>query len=118
MRKPIQEAAYDIEFIRKHTLQPAWYKVLKVFLLAFFLLAYLLLFGWVKTAVFLFAFLVLSLVVHLIYRSKTDRFTQGWLDFEVQEVNGIRKPVRIGKYYYLAVLTNAVLAVLTSQILV
>jgi hypothetical protein len=117
MKRPIQEVAYDIQFVKTHNLQPAWYKAVKVFLLVFFIVGYLLAFGWVKAIVWTIAFLLLSLAVHCIYRSRTERFTRSWLDFKVAEIDGQLKPVRIGKYYYMAVLMNAVLSVLLSQVL-
>lgn len=64
----------DLRFIRSHSLQPRWYKALKVLILLGFLLGYWSLFGLKRTAVFLAAFLLLSLGLHLLYRSGTH----GW----------------------------------------
>jgi len=55
--------------------------------------------------------------VHLTYRAKTQRFQRSWLDFVVAEENG--KPVAksIGAYYYAAVVLNAIVSVIVSQVL-
>jgi hypothetical protein len=70
----------------------------------------------VKTAVFVVVFFFLSLLVHLVYRIKTDKFKRTWLDFVVVEENGEMKPTSIGKYYYTAVILNAVFAIIISQV--
>jgi hypothetical protein len=59
----------------------------------------------------------LSFVVHLIYRTGTQRFQRSWLDFVVAEENG--KPVAksIGMFYYAAIVVNAILSVIVSQLL-
>jgi hypothetical protein len=117
MRNLLDEIKVDVAFVRSHTVQPKWYKALKVVILAGFLAGYGCLFGLARMAVFCASFLLLSLVVHLIYRAKTQRWQHSWLDFMVAEENG--KPVaqRIGKFYYAAVVLNAVLAVILSQAL-
>jgi len=118
MRKIISEIKYDAEFIRGHTLQPGWYKILKVFLLAGLLGGYFFLFGGWKTLIFCGVFFGLSIGLHLIYRSKTRKYTQSWLDFVVVEgEQGDRSYQRIGVYYYLAVCANLIAAVILSQIL-
>jgi hypothetical protein len=109
---------YDLRFVRGHRLQPGWYKVAKVAVLVAAVIAYLLVFGPIKTAVFAVVFLALSLVVHLIYRAGTGRFTRTWLDFRVQEQNGRMVPVGIGRVYYSAVAANAAIAVAASQLIV
>ena len=48
---------YDFRFVKTHTLQPEWYKILKVFILLGFLAGYSLLFGPTKTLLFLGSFL-------------------------------------------------------------
>jgi hypothetical protein len=117
MAKLPDEIRYDLAFIRSHTLQPKWYKVLKVFFLLGFLLAYLVFFGWAKTVIFFTVFFSLSFLVHMLYRIKTKRYTQSWLDFSVVEQNGERRAKSIGMYYYLTVLFNAIIAVVISQAL-
>lgn len=107
----------DLKFMGSHTLQPKWYKVLKVFLLAGVVVGYGLLFGLTKTAVFLAVFSLLSLTVHMLYRVKTDTWKRSWLDFIVVEENGGPRPAKIGAFYYSAVVLDALIAVLVSQAL-
>jgi hypothetical protein len=119
MKKILSEIKYDAEFIRGHTLQPQWYKILKVFLLLGILGGYFALFGGWKTLVFCGIFFGLSTVLHLVYRIKTRKFTQTWLDFVVHEDDqGQRTYQRIGAYYYLAVSFFLITAIIFSQILV
>ena len=118
MRKIIQEIINDAKFIKDHELQPGWYKILKVFLIAGLIVGHFLLYGLVKTLVFFSCFFTLSLVVHIIYRINTHKFTQSWLDFIVELEDGISKPKRIGIYYYLAVVINGIISFVVSQLLV
>jgi len=117
MKKLIDEIKYDLNFIQSHTLQPRWYKITKVFLLLGFLAGYYFLFGLAKTIIFLIIFIVLSTVVHFIYRIKTKRWKQSWLDFVVMEENSMAKYQRIGKFYYSAIIVNALISIIASQIL-
>jgi len=116
MSNLLNEIKVDLAFVRSHTLQPKWYKPLKVVILVGFLAGYGYLFGLARMAAFLVNFLLLSLVVHLIYRAKTQRWQHSWLDFVVAEEHG--KPVaqRIGRFYA-AVVLNAALAVVINQAL-
>lgn len=107
----------DIHFIRSHTLQPGWYKHLKVLLLLGFLLAYLGLFGLRRTAIFVAAFLLLSLAVHLVYRTMTKTWTRSWLDFVVVQEGGAPVPRRIGLFYYSVVALNAASSVALSMLI-
>lgn len=116
MRSVIGGLLYDLRFVRGHRLQPGWYKVAKVIVLVAAMTGYLLLFGPIKTAVFAAVFLALSLVVHLVYRAGTGKFTRTWLDFRVQEENGRMVPVSIGRVYNSAVAANALIAVAASLI--
>jgi hypothetical protein len=109
---------YDARFVRGHRLQPGWFKALKVVILLAVVAGYVVLFGPARTAVFVAVFLGLSLVVHLVYRAGTARFTRTWLDFRVREVDGRMVPVSIGRVCYSAVAANAVIAVAASQLLV
>jgi len=118
MKKILNEIGYDAKFIRGHTLQAQWYKILKVFLLLGLIVGYYLIFGGIRTVVFFGCFFSLSLVVHMVYRIKTNKFTQSWLDFKVSENNGQLEYQRIGIYYYLAIATNGVISLLISQLLV
>jgi hypothetical protein len=107
---------YDARFVRGHRLQPGWYKALKVVLLVAAVGAYLILFGPARTAVFVVVFLALSLVLHLVYRAGTDKFTSTWLDFRVEERDGTMVPVSIGRLYYSAIAINAAVAIAVSQL--
>lgn len=115
MPKLLHEIKTDVRFARSHTLQPGWYKVLKVFLLFGFLIGYWALFGLARTVIFLLVFLLLSLAVHIIYRTMTKTWTQNWLDFTAAGPDGTA-PRRIGPYYYLAVAFNACIAIAISQL--
>lgn len=118
MKKIISEIKHDAEFIRGHTLQPQWYKILKVFLVLGLLGGYYLIFGGRKTLLFGVVFFGLSLLVHMVYRTKTKRFSQSWLDFVVEvDEQGHKAYRRIGAYYYLAVILNLIAAIILSQIL-
>ena len=118
MAKILEEILYDLRFVKGHTVQPKWYKALKSFLLIGFLVCYWLFFGWRVTLVFCLVFFALALGVHMLYRVKTKRFTQTWLDFKVIEVDGKPQPVSIGIYYYTSVITAGLIAFLISQLAV
>ena len=113
MPKLIEAIIHDLKFIRSHTLQPQWYKILKVFLLLGLLVGYYLIFGPTALLIFAAIFFGLSLVVHMLYRVKTHTWTQSWLDFIV--VDG--QPRQIGRFYYTAVLVNIALGVVVSLLL-
>ena len=114
MKKILDEIMYDAKFIKGHTLQPQWYKILKVFLLLGLVIGCYQIFGGYKMLVFFGCFFGLSLVVHMIYRSKTFKFTESWLDFKVKEVNGVLQYERIGVYYYLIIVINLFVSFLIS----
>ena len=115
MIKLLQEIKDDLGFVKSHTLQPKWYKVLKVFILAGFLAGYYFLFGWSKTIVFSAVFLFLSFLVHLLYRTKTNKWKRSWLDFVVVEEHNEIKAKSIGKYYYSVIILNTILSMIVSQ---
>ncbi len=117
MSKLIDEIKYDLNFLKSHTLQPKWFKVVKVFILLGILGGYFWIFGLVKTALFLGVFLFLMLIVHFTYRIKTRKYTRSWLDFTAPQDSDKTAPRRIGKFYYPAILVNAVIAWLVSQAL-
>lgn len=117
MSKLISELLVDLNFIRSHTLQPKWYKAAKVFMLLGFLAGYIYFFGWLKTGLFLLIFVLLSLLVHMLYRAKTSRWTESWLDFVVVEENNTRRYQSIGAYYYAMIAFSAALSIALSQIL-
>jgi hypothetical protein len=118
MGKILDEIKYDLSFLRTHTLQPKWFKILKIFILIGILVGYSILFGFVKMAVFFISFVLLMTVVHFIYRVKTNKFTTNWLDFIVVIEDGEQKKRRIGKYYYPAIILNVLISFTLSQILI
>ena len=117
MKKFLSEIKYDAEFIRGHTLQPQWYKILKVFLLLGLLGGYFALFGGWKTLIFCGVFFGLSTALHMTYRIKTRKYTQSWMDFVVTEEDGQLSYQPIGKFYYRAVIFFLCTAILISQLL-
>jgi hypothetical protein len=117
MRKLPDEIKYDLSFLKSHSLQPKWFKILKVFILLGFLEMNYFLFGFTKTILFFVSFIILSTLVHLIYRAKTHKWTKSWLDFIIVEENGELTTKRIGKPYYLAVIINVILSLIISQLL-
>ena len=116
MNKLIDEIKYDFNFIKSHTLQPKWFKVLKVFLMLGFLGGYVLLYGWEKMGVFFISFVGLGAILHFVYRIKTKRWKQSWLDFVIFEEDSEMKYKRIGKFYYAAIIVNAILSFTLSQV--
>jgi cell division protein FtsW (lipid II flippase) len=114
MTRLLSEIKDDFNFIKSHSVQPKWYKFGKIFILAAFLTLYCHLFGLLKTVFFCVLFFILSFLVHLLYRSKTNKFTRSWLDFGVE--NG--KPRRIGLLYYPLTALNVVIAFIFSQLLI
>lgn len=115
MVRLLKEIKDDLLFIKSHSLQPQWYKVFKIFILVGFLAGYYALFSLTKTVIFLAVFMVLMLLVHLIYRAKTNKFRKSWLDFVVVESDDGIKPRSIGKFYYLSIVLNALFSVIISQ---
>jgi hypothetical protein len=114
MKKLMDEIRYDLKFLVSHTTQPKWWKITKVFVLMAFLTAYALLLGISGMLVFLAAFILCCLVIHFTYRAGTKKYTRSWLDFRIGETDASGRPRRIGRYYYPAVLTSAILAFLAS----
>jgi Ca2+-dependent lipid-binding protein len=117
MAKLVDEIKVDLNFIRSHSLQPKWYKVVKVFILVGFLVGYYLLFGVAKTVLFFASFILLSAVVHLVYRVKTKKWTSSWRDFVVVEEDNQVTAKSIGKFYYSAIVVNAIISLIISQVL-
>ena len=117
MKKLFREIKDDANFIKSHTLQPKWYKIFKVFLILGFLGGHLHLFGPLKTIVFSGVFFSLSLLVHLVYRIKTNKWTQSWLDFVLSEENDEIRAEKIGKFYYSFVIFNVIISLVASQVL-
>jgi len=117
MSKFLSELKYDLKFLRSHTLQPTWFKVFKVFLVLGILWGYDTLFGGRKTIIFSISFFGLMLIVHFLYRYRTNRYTRTWLDFIVYEEDGELKYKRIGVFYYAAIIINATIAFILSQVI-
>ncbi len=114
MKNLLDGIVYDVKFIKGHPLQPAWFKVLKIFLLPVVLAGSIWVFGWRRALVFAAVFLILMLIVHLVYRAGTRKFTRNWLDFVViADAEKNRKP-GIGAVYYASVLFNVLIAFLLS----
>ena len=116
LAKLFDEIRYDVDFVKSHTLQPKWYKILKVFILVGFLAGYSFVFGLTKTLLFLASFLILCTLIHLTYRSKTRKWTQTWLDFVVVQEHNTIKYKRIGKFYYSVILVSAIISLVISQV--
>ncbi len=69
-----------------------------------------------KTAVFFAIFMFLSFLLHLLYRVKTNKFKRSWLDFVVVEEENEINAKSIGKLYYSAIILNAIIALVISQV--
>lgn len=117
MKKLFDEIAYDAKFVKGHKLQPAWFKVVKIFILLAVTAGFVWLFGWQRTVVFVVVFLLLSLVVHLVYRGNTRKFTRNWLDFVIVEDKEKNIRQGIGVVYYTWIILNAVMAFVVSQVI-
>jgi len=115
MTKLMDEIKYDLSYLKSHTLQPKWFKILKVFILLGVLVGYYLLFGLVATILFFVTFLLMMLVVHFTYRVKTKKYTTSWFDFIVIDDGKELKTKRIGRYYYITITVNAILSFVVSQ---
>jgi hypothetical protein len=116
MSNLLQEIKEDLNFIKSHTMQPQWYKVIKIFILVGFLASYYYLFSFMKTVIFFAVFILLMFLVHLVYRIKTNKFRKSWLDFIVVETDEGVKAKSIGKFYYAAIILNALCSVIISQL--
>ncbi|MBT3316115.1 MAG: hypothetical protein HN390_16035 [Anaerolineae bacterium] len=117
MPKWIDEIKYDLNFLKSHTLQPQWFKIVKVFILLFLLAGYYFPFGLLNTILFFVTFIFLMSIIHFTYRSKTKKYTKNWLDFVVNKNDENLEPKRIGKYYYPVIIVNAVISFIISQLL-
>jgi hypothetical protein len=114
MKRVFREIYYDAKFVKGHTLQPAWIKVVKVFILLGVIAGFILLFGWRRALVFTFVFLLLMMAVHLVYRINTRKFARNWLDFVIVEDKEKNVRQGIGLAYYASILINAAVAFLVS----
>jgi len=100
----IKEIKKDINFIKKHTLQPAWWKITKIFVLLGSLMIIFYIFGIVKTIIWFSIVLILGIINHFMYRIKTHAYTKLWMDFKVMEKEGKLIYGRIGLLYYTIVI--------------
>lgn len=117
MAKLLDEIKYDLNYLKSHTLQPGWFKILKIFILLGILTGYYFLFGFAATIVFIATFFSLMLIVHFTYRIKTKKYTTSWLDFVVFEQGEKLKTKRIGRFYYSSIIVSGVIALTISQVL-
>jgi hypothetical protein len=95
-----KEINKDIEFLKKHTLQPTWWKKVKVFLLIASLIVIYSIFGFIKAIIWISLIMVCAAILHFTYRIKTDTYTKSWMDFKVKEIDGKQTYERIGLFYY------------------
>jgi hypothetical protein len=116
VKKLADETKYDLNFLKSHSLQPQWFKILKVFILLGVSVGYYFLFGLRATILLFVTFFSLMLIVHFAYRIKTNKYTTSWLDFVVVQEGEEIKMKRIGKYYYSAVIMSAIIALIISQV--
>ena len=116
MKNLLDEFAYDADFLIGHKLQPAWFKVVKVFILTAVIAGFVFFFGWKQAAVFAAVFLILMLIVHMVYRAGTRKFTRNWLDFIVVGVPEKKIKPGIGLAYYASIVINATIAFLLSRL--
>jgi hypothetical protein len=115
----LEEINNDLKFIKNHTLQPRWWKIVKVFLLCGLIVTSYFLFGIIKTVIWLSTIVILSSIVHIIYRIKTNAFTKTWMDFKVKESNGKLVYERIGWLYYslvIVIFTSATLIIIFMKL--
>ena len=117
MTKLVDEIKYDLSYLKSHTLQPKWFKILKVFIVLGVLIGHYFLFGLKATILFCIIFFSFMLMVHMAYRKKTNKYTTSWLDFVVKQEGEEIKTKRIGKYYYSAVIVSAIIALIVSYVL-
>ena len=91
------EIKTDVEFLKKHDLQPKWWKLGKIFVLAGIVAALVVVFDWMSALVWFGTVLVCMGGVHFMYRIKTKKYTAAWADFRVDPGDRRR---RFGMLYY------------------
>ena len=101
------EIRIDIDFLKRHDLQPKWWKFGKILLLAGIIAALVLIWGWRSALIWLATMLVCMGIVHFMYRGKTKKYTVGWADFRVDPADKRRK---FGTLYYPLVVVSFALA--------
>jgi hypothetical protein len=109
----IKEIKNDINFLKKHTLQPAWWKITKIFVLLGSLIIIFFIFGILKTIIWFSIVLILGVIIHFVYRIKTHTYTKSWMDFKVIEKEGKLTYGRIGFFYYTLVVIMFLIATIT-----
>jgi len=109
----IKEIKKDINFIKKHNLQPAWWKITKIFVLLGSLITIFYIFGILKTMIWFSIVIILGVIIHFIYRIKTHAYTRSWMDFKVMEKEGKLTYGRIGFLYYTLVVIIFSIATMT-----
>jgi hypothetical protein len=96
----INEIKKDVFFIKGHTLQPKWFKFIKIiFLITIFVIS-IFIFGVIKAVIWFLSFLFLGFLIHMLYRIKTNTFTRSWMDFHVTKSEKGLEYKRIGILYY------------------
>ncbi len=91
------EIKTDVEFLKRHDLQPRWWKMIKVFVLAGIVAVMVIIFDWMAALVWFGVVLVCMGGVHFMYRIKTKKYTVAWADFRVDLKDKKRK---FGLLYY------------------
>ena len=109
----IKEIKNDISFLKKHTLQPVWWKITKIFVLSGSLIIIYFIFGILKTIIWFSIVLIFAVIIHFIYTIKTNSYTKSWMDFKVIEKEGKLTYGRIGYFYYTLVVTMFLIATIT-----
>lgn len=97
----------DLDFLKRHDLQPGWWKLGKVVVLVGIIVALVLTRGWRAALIWVATMLLCMGTVHFIYRAKTRKYTVAWADFRV-DPNDKRR--RFGTLYYPLVASAFVLA--------
>jgi len=114
IRKEIKK---DIDFLRKHTLQPVWWKIVKVFILFTAILTIWKIFGILEAIIWFSIIIILGLIVHFTYRIKTHTYKKSWMDFKVKEKDGKLTYESIGLFYYSLVILIFFIATITIILL-
>ena len=101
------EIKTDVEFLKRHDLQPVWWKYGKIAVLIAILAAITIFLDWKSMLVWLGTVLICMGSVHLMYRAKTKKYTVAWADFRVGPGDKKRK---FGLLYYPLVVISMIIA--------
>jgi len=112
-----KEIKKDINFLRNHTLQPTWWKTTKIFILFASVIIIWIIFGILKVIIWFSIVVLMGLLVHMIYRTKTHIYKKSWMDFKVKEIGGKLTYERIGLLYYSLVALMFLIATITIILL-